>query len=118
MCDNAGWVPMIEKWLMVCGLSLDEYFKILGDGGSSDGLEVWVTSLALDKAVNFVMEDSVWWTSVTGVDFKYPTFLLASYDELIPCAQQEDDLEEQGACVPARPDAVPVLSRNKGGADL
>ncbi len=59
MSRHVGDVGMIEKWLAVHGLSLQEYFRMLGEGTASDGLEVWATSMALNCPLNIVMEDCV-----------------------------------------------------------
>ncbi len=57
--DNATHVLMIEKWLAVQGISLQDYLQILGRNGSSDGLEVWAASMALNQQVNVVMSDTI-----------------------------------------------------------
>ena len=40
-------VLMIEKWLAVCGLTLGDYIQHLRDGGTLDGLELWLSSWAM-----------------------------------------------------------------------
>ncbi len=69
---------MIEKWLAVRGISLQEYLEILGGNGSSDGLEIWAASMAMNQPVNVVMLDMIWSTAHEGLDFAYPTILLTS----------------------------------------
>ena len=71
---------MIEKWLAIHGLNLQEYLGILGNNGASDGLEVWAASLAMNQPLNIIMADSVWCKAHDGLDFSYPTFMLTSFE--------------------------------------
>ena len=50
---------MIEKWLAVRGLDLEEYLSHLESDRVSNGLELWLLSLASDHPINVVMDDSV-----------------------------------------------------------
>ena len=79
-------VPMIDKWLAVQGLNLQEYLGILGDNRTSDGLEVWVASLVMNQPLNAIMADSVWYTACDGLDFSYPTIMLTSFECGMFCA--------------------------------
>ncbi len=51
-------VHMIEKWLAVRGLDLVEYLSHLEGNKESDGLELWLLSLASDHPINMVMNNS------------------------------------------------------------
>ncbi len=52
-------VHMIEKWLAVRGLDLEECLSHLESDRVSNGLELWLLSLASDHPINVVMDDSV-----------------------------------------------------------
>ena len=49
---------MIEKWLAIRGLDLSEYLSHLEGDKESDGLELWLLSLASDHPINVIMDDS------------------------------------------------------------
>ena len=55
-----------------------------------DGLEVLLVSLALDIGINVMMENTVWSTLKSGIDFSYPTVVLVK-DGSIPCWLVESD---------------------------
>ncbi len=108
---------MIEKWLGVCGLNLEEYLMHLGSDCSSDGLELWLTSISMDTLFNVVMDDCVYSTSHDRIDFSHPIFLLASYSEFIPCEEVPDDenpVEGAAAAVPDQPALPPPLCKSGG----
>ncbi len=92
---------MIEKWLAVHGLTLQDYLLHLKGQGTSDGLELWLTSMGMDTPFNVVLEDVVWSTSHAGIDFQYPIFMLVSYTDFILCEEQlDDDLSQLGVVAP------------------
>ncbi len=97
--DNASNILMIEKWLAVRGISLQEYLEILGGNGSSDGLEIWAASIAMNQPVNVVMSDMIWSTTPEGLDFTYPTILLTSYEHGMLCTLEEPE-QDRGAAAP------------------
>ena len=99
--NYASDVHMIEKWLAVCGLTLQDYLLHLKGQGTSDGLELWLTSMGMDTPFNVVLEDVVWSTSHAGIDFQYPIFMLVSYTDFILCEEQlDDDLSQLGVVAP------------------
>ena len=75
----ASDVLMIEKWLAVRGLTLLNYLQHLSSGGTSDSLELWVFSLAMDHAVTIVSSSTVSSTARDGVDFSQTRVLLLTY---------------------------------------
>ena len=94
-------IHMIEKWLAVHGLTLQDYLQHLKGQGASDGLELWLTSMGMDTPFKLVLEDVVWSTSWAGIDFQYPIFMLVSYTDFILCEEQsDDDLSQLGAAAP------------------
>ena len=99
--NYASEVHMIEKWLVVCGLTLQDYLLHLRGQGASDGLELWLTSMGMDTPFNVVLEDVVWSMSHAGIDYQYPIFMLVSYKDFILCEEQpDDDLSHLGAVAP------------------
>ena len=52
-------VHKVEKWLAIYGLDLAKYLSHLESDKESNGLELWLLSLASDRPFNIVMEDSV-----------------------------------------------------------
>ncbi len=94
-------VHMIEKWLAVCGLILQDYLQYLKGQGASDGLELWLTSMRMNTPFDVVLKDVVWSTSQADIDFQYPIFMLVSYMDFILCEEQsDDDLSQLGAAAP------------------
>ena len=92
---------MIKKWLAVHGLILQDYLQQLKGQGTSDGLELWLTSMGMDTPFNVVLKDMVWSTSWVGIDFQYPIFMLVSYMDFILCEEQsDDDLSQLGVAAP------------------
>ncbi len=111
-------LPIVTKWLAIRGLDLDEYLMHLEGGGGSDGLELWVASLAMSKPVNVVMESTVWSTGMAGVEEENIWICLTSHDSgqlcVLHISSQEDDLSSMGAA------ASPLWSKPhaKGGRPL
>ncbi len=60
--DWASEVPMIEKWIVVRGMNLQEYLDLLSTGMSVYSLELWAASLAMNILISVIMEDSIWST--------------------------------------------------------
>ena len=104
--DNVIHVPMIEKWLAIWGLNLQEYLGILGSNGASDGLEVWAASLVINQPLNVVMADSVWCTAHDDLDFLYLTIMLISFECGMFCALDE---QEQGELMQAAGPPTPTV---------
>ncbi len=69
-------VPMIEKWLVIRGLTLADYISHLQEGGTSDSLELWMASMAMNTLLNIFMEDEAFSTAVTGLDLDQPSLVL------------------------------------------
>ncbi len=107
---------MLEMWLAVRGISLEEYADHLLANGSSDGLEVWVYSHTLNLPITIIMEQTVFSTSVLGADFTQLTFILASYLSVYLCALDDSDPEQAVALVLDVVKDIPV--RNKGGCPV
>ena len=92
---------------MVRGLSIEEYVAILEQGCDSDGLEVWIASVALGQPLNVIFESMVWSMAVDGFDHAYPSLLLTSHATAVLCMEEkemeESDLSHLGAVVPTLP---------------
>ena len=88
-------VHMIEKWLALRGLELAEYLSHLQTEKDSDGLELWLVSLASGRPINVVMEDHVFSTSMSGLDFDFPMIMLLPDCEGLLC--KLDVLDDQPA---------------------
>ncbi len=86
---NCGEVHMLEKWLAVRGLDLGSYVQHLADGGTSDGLELWAASRAMNCPITVVMESNVFSTALDCPDFGQLTFMLDSYFTTFMCKQEE-----------------------------
>ncbi len=67
----------ISTWCQVRGQSMDDFYDHLQRGGSADGLEILLVSLALDVQINVVLEDIIWTSSTASVDFGKPTILIS-----------------------------------------
>ncbi len=94
---------MIEKWIAVRGMNLQEYLDMLSTGASVDGLELWAASMAMNILISVIMEDSIWSTDRAGVDLEGRCFILASYTDFVPCALDRDAenvVEELAAAAP------------------
>ncbi len=94
-------LPIIGNWLEICGIDVEEYVAMLWNNCSADGLEVWITSLALGQPLNIIFESAVWLTAGDGFDHAYPSLLLTSHEEAILCEQEPQenvpDLSHLGA---------------------
>ena len=86
-------VPMIEKWLAVCGLTLADYLTHLRNGGTLDGLELWAFSLAINKPITIIQESSVWSTSVQGADFQQIVVTMTSYTSRSLCTEEQSEVD-------------------------
>ena len=84
-------VPMIEKWLVVRGLTLADYISHLWEGRTSDGLELWMASLAMNTPINVFMEHEAFSTSVTGLDLSQPSLVLTSFYSGVWCREGEEE---------------------------
>ena len=97
-------VQIISSWLAVRGLTIEEYVTILEQGCESDGLEVWIASVALGQPLNIIFESSVWSTAFDGFDHSYPLLLLTSHTTVILCEEErvadKPDLSHLGAAAP------------------
>ncbi len=106
---------MIEKWLAIWGLNLQEYLGILGNNGASDGLEVWAASLAMNQPLNVIMADSVWCMAYDGLDFLYPTIMLTSFECSMFCAlDKQEQRKLMQAAGPPTPSVKVVAGPRKG----
>ncbi len=102
-------VHMIEKWLAVRGLDLAEFLSYLESNRESDGLELWLLSLASDCPINVVMDDRVFLTGISRVDFDCPTVVLLPSCEAYLC--ELDTLEDEfGAAAALPPLTVALVS--------
>ena len=81
-------LPIIGNWLAICRIDIEEYIAMLRNNCSADGLEVWITSLALGQPLNVIFESVVWSTMGDSFDHAYPSLLLTSYEEAILCEQE------------------------------
>ncbi len=82
---------MIEKWLAVHGLTLGDYIQHLRDSGTSDGLELWLSSWAMQCPVNVFLRDMAWSTSMEGLDFSNPSIMLTLYSDGFWCGEASED---------------------------
>ncbi len=100
-------IQIISSWLAVRGLSIEEYVAILEQGCNSDGLEVWITLVALGQPLNGIFESTVWSTVVDGFDHAYPSLLLICHATAVLYMEEkeieESDLSHLGAVAPALP---------------
>ncbi len=98
-------LPIVGNWLAICGLDVEEYMTLLIEGGTADGLEVWVASIALGQPLNVIFDNSLWAMAKDGFDYLYTSLLLTSYCtavlcECVPDEDQDDDLSHLGAAAP------------------
>ncbi len=93
---NCGEVHMVEKWLAIRGLDLESYVQHLAEGGTSDSLELWAASRAMNHPITVVMESNVFSMALEGPDFAQLTFILDSYSTTFLCIQEE--LEDGCPC--------------------
>ena len=84
---------MIKKWLAVHGLTLADYIEHLRSGGTSDGLKVWLLSMATDILVNIFQEDRACSTSQQGLDLECPSIVLTTYHSGVWCKEGLDEAE-------------------------
>ena len=70
-----------------------DYYDHLGTSGPADGLEVLLTSLAINMHINLVFEDSIWATGKEGVDFKFLT-VVCTTSGFLPCKVYQADSGE------------------------
>ena len=70
MSSAVADVPMIEKWLVVRGLTI---------AGSSYSLELWCFSMATDNPITVIPEKTVWSTSKDGIDLASCVVLMTLY---------------------------------------
>ncbi len=106
---------MIEKWLAVHGLSIQDYSVHLMANGSSDGLELWMASMVMNIPINMVMEDSVWTTARDGVELAYTSLLLTSYNDAILCCEvPNQDLSHEGAAAPPLQSPLSIPRQHRG----
>ena len=102
MIQYSSDLHMIKKWLAVHGLSIQEYSMHLLANGSSDSLELWMASMAMNIPINVVIEDSIWSTARDGVELAYTLLLLTTYNDAILCCEVPDqDLSHEGAASPS-----------------
>ncbi len=99
---------MIEKWLAVHGLTLVDYIEHLLLGGTTDGLEVWLLSMATNTPVNIFQEDRVCSTSQQGLDLECPSIILISYHSGIWCKEGSEEAEAGPL-----PEVQPVVAPRK-----
>ncbi len=107
---------MLEKWLAIRGTSLEEYADHLLANGSSDGLEIWAFSHALNLPVTIIMEQTVFSTSVAGADFTQLTFMLVTYSSAYLYTLDDSDSEQAVAPVLVGVREAPV--KHKGGCPV
>ncbi len=87
---------MMEKWLAMHGLDLDWYIEHLVNGGSSDGLELWLAMRAMDCPITVIQDDSVFSTGVEGPDFSQVTILMSMYNKGFLCKKDMSDMSHDG----------------------
>ncbi len=90
----ASEVPMIEKWLAVRGLMLLDYLQYLSSGGTSDGLELWAFSLAMNCALTVVSNSAISSTARDGANFAQMTLMLVTYTSGRLCKLTEEEQQE------------------------
>ena len=103
---------MIKKWLAMRGLDLEEYLSHLESDRASNGLELWLLSLASDHPINVVIDDRVFLTSIGGVDFDCPTVVLPPSSEAYLCELDTSE-DELGVAVAPPPLTVALVSRSR-----
>ncbi len=86
-----GWNVNLTswKWPMTgaehMGLTWKNILNIWVEAAQqADGLEVLLTSIAINTHINVVFEDCVWATGTEGVNFSYPTIVFTTAGAL-PC---------------------------------
>ena len=77
-------LKVMQQWCQAHGQDISDYYDHLRAGDPADGLEVLLTSLAINIHINLVFEDSMWATGKEGVDFKFPTVVCAT-SSFLPC---------------------------------
>ncbi len=102
MFEHCSDLHMMEKWLAVHDLDLETYAVHLTSGGTSDGLEVWLTSRAMNRPIMVIMEDTVISTGSASPDFTQLTFLLSHYTHGFLCIQETMEPETMSLLMPAK----------------
>ncbi len=75
-------------------MTLDDYTSHLVDDGMANSLQVWLVSLATNTPINIVLEDVVWSTASTGIDFLFYMIILISFGMVIPCLPEEPEQQQ------------------------
>ncbi len=103
-------VPMIEKWLVVRGLTLADYISHLWEGGTSDSLELWMASLATNTLINIFMEDKAFSMAVTWLDLGQPSLVVTSFHSGVWCREGEE--EASAVALPPSPITLRKVGRH------
>ncbi len=72
-------------------MDLETYAVHLMSGGTSDGLELWCFSQAIDQPVTVIMEQTVISTAAEGIDLLQIMIMLSSYTSGYLCVQVKSD---------------------------
>ncbi len=93
MKKHESALRVAQHWCWARGQDIMDYYNHLGASGPADGLEVLLTSLAINTHINLVFEDSVWTTGKEGVDFKFLT-VVCTTSGFLPCKVYQADSGE------------------------
>ena len=68
----------------------------------ADGLEAWLVSVAMNTLLNIMLEDTIWSSSASGLDFQYYTLVFTSFGMAVLCLPEEqsnnkDPIEQQAS---------------------
>ena len=109
---------------------MEHYYEHLQRDGPADGLEVLLVSLVLNLLVNVILDDIVWITSKSALDFRNPTILVANAGAFVCLALDSMDghlsdhdttTTDSVDCDKSKEEvAIPpsLVSRPKGGRPL
>ncbi len=89
-----------------------EYLSHLEGDKESDGLDLWLLSLASDHPINVIMDDRVFSTSINGVDFDCLTVVLLPLCKASLCELDAPE-DEHGAAVAPLPPTVTLVSKGR-----
>ncbi len=76
------------------GLDFDNYVSHLSADGIADSLEAWLVCVATNTLLNIVMEDIVWSSSASGLDFQYYMLVLTSFRTAVPYLLEEQNIQD------------------------
>ncbi len=96
-----------HQWCAARGTDFGCYRWHLSEGRAADGLEVLLASIAMDTRINIVLEETVWSTSVDGLDFRYPTVIL-TFSGAVACLSMDSDASELADIDMSKTSELPV----------